>query len=57
MEPHMIAALPSTVKHFIQIGDHKQLRPVIFLPLLLVIFIMSNSPLDVRLQDRKIYKT
>ncbi|KAK2592854.1 hypothetical protein QQS21_009457 [Conoideocrella luteorostrata] len=29
MEPHMISALLPTVEHFIQIGDHEQLRPQI----------------------------
>ncbi|KAF1993893.1 NFX1-type zinc finger-containing protein 1 [Amniculicola lignicola CBS 123094] len=29
MEPHMISALVPTVEHFIQIGDHEQLRPQI----------------------------
>jgi hypothetical protein len=29
MEPHMISALLPTVEHFIQIGDHQQLRPQI----------------------------
>ncbi len=29
MEPHMISALLPTVEHFIQIGDHQQLRPSI----------------------------
>jgi superfamily I DNA and/or RNA helicase len=27
MEPHMISALLPSVEHFIQIGDHQQLRP------------------------------
>ena len=29
MEPHIISALLPTVEHFIQIGDHEQLRPQI----------------------------
>lgn len=29
MEPHMISALLPSVEHFIQIGDHQQLRPQI----------------------------
>ena len=29
MEPHIISALLPTVEHFIQIGDHQQLRPSI----------------------------
>ena len=29
MEPHMISALIPSVEHFIQIGDHEQLRPQI----------------------------
>ncbi|KAF2120795.1 hypothetical protein BDV96DRAFT_275996 [Lophiotrema nucula] len=29
MEPHMLSALLPTVEHFIQIGDHQQLRPTI----------------------------
>ncbi|RMZ85019.1 hypothetical protein DV738_g273, partial [Chaetothyriales sp. CBS 135597] len=29
MEPHMISALLPTIEHFIQIGDHEQLRPQI----------------------------
>jgi hypothetical protein len=29
MEPHMISAMLPTVEHFIQIGDHQQLRPSI----------------------------
>ena len=29
MEPHMISALIPSVEHFIQIGDHQQLRPQI----------------------------
>ncbi|KAF2018601.1 NFX1-type zinc finger-containing protein 1, partial [Aaosphaeria arxii CBS 175.79] len=29
MEPHMISTLLPTVEHFIQIGDHEQLRPTI----------------------------
>lgn len=29
-EAHLIAALPKDVKHFIQIGDHKQLQPVYY---------------------------
>ncbi len=29
MEPHIICTLLHTVEHFIQIGDHKQLRPSI----------------------------
>ncbi|OAL74790.1 hypothetical protein A7D00_0384 [Trichophyton violaceum] len=29
MEPHMISALLPNVEHFIQIGDHRQLRPQI----------------------------
>ncbi|KAF1984925.1 NFX1-type zinc finger-containing protein 1 [Aulographum hederae CBS 113979] len=29
LEPHMISALLPTVEHFIQIGDHQQLRPSI----------------------------
>lgn len=29
MEPHMVCALLPTVEHFIQIGDHQQLRPSI----------------------------
>ena len=29
MEPHMLSALLPTVEHFIQIGDHQQLRPQI----------------------------
>lgn len=29
MEPHMISALLPSVEHFIQIGDHQQLRPSI----------------------------
>ncbi|KAK2593467.1 hypothetical protein QQS21_008840 [Conoideocrella luteorostrata] len=29
MEPHMLSALLPTVEHFIQIGDHEQLRPQI----------------------------
>ena len=29
MEPHIISALLPSVKHFIQIGDHQQLRPSI----------------------------
>lgn len=29
MEPHMISALLPSVEHFIQIGDHEQLRPQI----------------------------
>jgi len=27
LEPHLLSALPPTVEHFIQIGDHEQLRP------------------------------
>ena len=29
MEPHMVSALLPSVEHFIQIGDHRQLRPQI----------------------------
>lgn len=29
MEPHLLSALVSGVQHFIQIGDHRQLRPQI----------------------------
>ncbi|CAD6574519.1 MAG: hypothetical protein ASARMPRED_006796 [Alectoria sarmentosa] len=30
MEPHMLSALLPSVEHFIQIGDHQQLRPQIY---------------------------
>ena len=29
MEPHMISTILPNVEHFIQIGDHQQLRPQI----------------------------
>eukprot|EP00026_Physarum_polycephalum_P000205 Phypoly_transcript_00205.p1 GENE.Phypoly_transcript_00205~~Phypoly_transcript_00205.p1 ORF type:complete len:1663 (+),score=204.04 Phypoly_transcript_00205:71-5059(+) len=62
LEPHMIAALPSTVKHYIQIGDHKQLQPTCDFKLAKVTnfavsqmerMINNNSPhVTLRLQNR-----